>query len=59
MVVCDLNFVGIAILPTETDAKLIVDSNAVLPFAATTQSFQSIARRNRQFGAVLDLVDLS
>src|SRR5439155_20273186 len=59
VVVCDLNFVGIATLPAETDAKLIVDSNAVLALAIPMQPFESIARRNGQLGAVLDLIDLS
>jgi hypothetical protein len=35
-------------LPTETDAKLIVDPDAVLTFSVSYQCFQSIGRRNPQ-----------
>jgi hypothetical protein len=35
MVVNYLNFIGIAIAPTEADAPLIVDTDTVLPTAIT------------------------
>ena len=44
----NLNVIHIAITPFEADAPLIVDPNAVLPFAFTLQQFQMIARRNAQ-----------
>src|SRR5690348_14521434 len=46
MVVDDFNFMGIAVLPEEADAPLVIDPDAVLTFAVTFQGFQAIRGRN-------------
>jgi hypothetical protein len=48
VLVNDLNLVGIAIFPAETDAPLIVHANTVLTGAITPELLQSIARRNAE-----------
>jgi len=37
-----------AIVPDKTEAPLIVDTDAVLPFSIASQGFQTIARRTSQ-----------
>ena len=48
MIVGDFHFVGVAIAPSEADAKLVVDPYAVLTIAVALQSFQSVARRQHE-----------
>jgi hypothetical protein len=44
VVVRNVDIVGIALAPTETDSKLIVDSDAVLAGALSCELFQTKAR---------------
>src|SRR6185312_4768911 len=48
MVVNDFNFMGVATLPEEADAPLVVDPDAVLAFAVALQGFQAIGWRNAE-----------
>lgn len=57
MVVRDFNFVGVAILPDETDPPLVIDSNAVLSLAVSAQRFESVAGRHRQVMQFLGCVE--
>jgi hypothetical protein len=45
VVLGDVDIVGIALAPTETDLKLIVDSDAVLAGALSRELFQTKARK--------------
>jgi hypothetical protein len=45
VVIHDLDICWTGVGPYEADSPLIVDANAVLPFAVTPQSFQVIPRR--------------
>jgi len=45
VVVGDFDVVGIAGFPSETDAVLVVNPNAELPFPVAFQGFQPVARR--------------
>jgi hypothetical protein len=58
VVVRDFDFVGMAILPPETDPVLLVDANAVLPLTVSAKPFQPVARRDPQLGQVADPVQL-
>lgn len=58
VVVRDFDFVGIAILPSEADAKLLIDAHTVLTAATADQPFKAIARWNRQFAQVANTVEL-
>ena len=42
MIVDDLNGVGVAVIPSETDPPLIVDSNTVLPCAISAQLLEPV-----------------
>ena len=44
MVINDLNMSGVAFLPLETNAVLIVYSNAELPASAASQRFKTVSR---------------
>jgi hypothetical protein len=62
VVVRDFDFVGITILPRETDAVLIVDADAVLASAVAFQALQPVPGRDRQIRQVpspIDLIQLS
>jgi hypothetical protein len=48
VVVRDLNVIGIAISPNETDSELVINPNAVLTFPIPFQFFQAIAWRHSQ-----------
>lgn len=48
MIIDDLNFVGVAVPPYETDAPLIVDANTMLPFAIALQCLEAVAGRYAQ-----------
>jgi hypothetical protein len=58
MIVNDLDFVSIAVLPNEAYTILIVNPDAVLPQAAPLQRFQPIARKNRDIGECRGSMDL-
>ena len=44
VIVDDFYVVSVTAFPTEADAPLVIDPNAVLTFSACGQPFQSIAR---------------
>lgn len=48
VVIDDLHIERIAIAPNETDPPLIVDTDAVLPRAVSSQGLQTVARRRPQ-----------
>jgi hypothetical protein len=48
MVIDDLDLVSVSLTPCEANAPLIVDADAVLAFAVTFQSLQSVARQRRK-----------
>jgi hypothetical protein len=58
VVVRDFDFVGIAILPLETNPILLVDANAVLPAPATNEALQAVARRDRPLAKLPNAVEL-
>jgi len=58
VVVRDLDFIGISVLPTETDAILLVDPNAVLAPTTSAQWLESISWWNRKMSKIPDPVDL-
>ena len=45
MIVHDLNILGSAIVPAETDPPLIIDPDAVLPRAIAREPFEAVTRR--------------
>jgi hypothetical protein len=49
VVIGDFYVVGVAPVPTETDAVFIVNSYAMLAEAVTLQGFEVIARWNSEF----------
>jgi hypothetical protein len=53
MIVCYFNFVGVPASPEKADTPLIVDPDAILSFAITLQSLQSVARRHSEILKVL------
>jgi hypothetical protein len=57
VVVRDFDFVGIAILPLETNPILLVDANDVLPAPATNEVLQAVARRDRQLAKLPNAVE--
>ena len=59
MVVRDFDFFGMGTLPSETNAKLIVNADAVLSQAVSAKLFEAIARRGRELGQFANTVDLS
>lgn len=61
MIVHDFHFKRIRVGPAEADAPLIVDSNAVLSFAVTPQSLETVARNSpeiRKGGRRMNLIEL-
>ena len=50
VVVNDLDIMGVAILPTEANAPLVIDTDTVLAAPSTFELLQSIARRYSQIG---------
>lgn len=44
MIIHDFDFIGIARVPSEADAPLIVDPDAMLAFTVPFQSFEPVAR---------------
>jgi hypothetical protein len=46
MVINDFNLVRLAVPPFKTDPVLIIDTNAVLAPAVSSQSLQAVAGRN-------------
>ena len=62
VVIHNFNLIGSGIRPKETDAILVVDSDAMLPLSISNQRFQPITRRNSQFvqcGYGIKLVEFS
>jgi hypothetical protein len=53
----DFDIFGTPLPPSETDAVLIVDADAVLSLAVTGQRFQAVARGNRKIGERLGTVE--
>jgi hypothetical protein len=58
VVIRDLDVVCIAILPSETNAVLVVDTNAVLTRAISLQPFYAVAGRNCQLQKLEGSIDL-
>jgi len=58
VVLRDLDVVGMARLPTETDSVLIIDPDAVLPPSITPKTLESIAGRNRELLQISDSIQL-
>src|ERR1039458_3667762 len=48
VIVRDLHAVSVPLVPLEADAVLVVDANAVLPFATSFEPLQPVARRQSQ-----------
>lgn len=48
MVIDDLDVLSAYVSPTKTNAKLIIDSDAMLAGAISSERFQMIARRDPQ-----------
>ena len=48
MVLRDFGIFGVSFVKGEANAVLVVDPDAVLPFAIVAQSFQAVARRDEQ-----------
>jgi hypothetical protein len=48
MIICDFDFMGVAVFPDEANAILAIDSNAVLSFPVPPQGLQVMAGNNRQ-----------
>jgi hypothetical protein len=62
VVVNDLDLESLGVSPSKTDAPLIVDPNAVLPFAVSRERLQPIAWNGRQIGQRrrrMDMIELS
>lgn len=57
MIINYLNRIRAAIRPHKTDAPLIVDTNAVLPFSVIFQCLKPISWRNSQIIQRLRLVE--
>jgi hypothetical protein len=58
MVVNDFNVGRTDVGPSEADPKLIVDSNAVLPFSVRLQGLKSVAWRDPQVVQDMGLIQL-
>jgi hypothetical protein len=58
VVVRDLDFVCIIIIPAKAYAILLVNANAVLTSAISAQPFKAVARRNREFREGSNAVEL-
>jgi len=48
MVIHDLYAVSVPVAPRKTNTKLVIDANAVLPFAIALQCLKVITRRSLQ-----------
>jgi hypothetical protein len=59
VVVRDFNVLGIAVLPSETDPVLLVDSNAMLPPTVAAQLLEPIAGGHSQLTEIPNPVELS
>ncbi len=59
MIIHDFHVVGIAFAPNKTDAPLVIDADAVLPFSIAFQCFQVIAWRRSQIAKFSGDVQLS
>jgi hypothetical protein len=48
VVVGHLDVIGVMLLPSETDAPLVVDANATLTLTVAAKLFQAVGRRHAQ-----------
>ena len=48
VIIHDLNLIGVTLQPDKTNAPLLINTNAVLPFPIALQCFQSVPRQCRQ-----------
>src|SRR5713101_1863421 len=48
MIVNDFDIVSVSVAPDETNPKLVIDADAMLPGSVTLQSLQAVAWRNAQ-----------
>jgi hypothetical protein len=46
MIICNFNFICVAILPEETNPVRVVNANTVLPLSIAFELFQAVAGRN-------------
>jgi len=58
VVVRDFDFVGISILPAETDPILLIDPDAVLSVSIARESLEMVPGRNRELLQIPDTVEL-
>jgi len=58
VVVHNFNIKGIVVFPAQTDPPLVVDADAVLPFAVALQCSQPVSRRNLEFVKALCLMQV-
>ena len=58
MVIDDFDVERVAVNPPKTDTPLIVDADAMLPFAIAFERLQSIARRDPKVGKATSLVQI-
>jgi len=48
MIVNDFDIVSVSVAPDETNPKLVIDADAMLPGSVTLQRLQAVAWRNPQ-----------
>jgi hypothetical protein len=58
MIVDDLDIMGVAVTPSEANAPLVVDSDAVLPFAIPGEPLQPITGWRPQVFEIASIVNL-
>jgi hypothetical protein len=59
VIICDFDFVGISVLPPETNPVLLVDSDAVLSQSIPMESLQTVSRRYTKLLEISNAVQLS
>jgi len=59
MIIGNLNVESMALFPSKTHSKLIVDAHAVLSRAVSLQRLEPICRRRRKVAKLLGVVDLN
>lgn len=57
-IICNLDFVRLAIVPAETDAPLVVDADRELAGSISTQLLQAVAGRSKQVAEVFRFVQI-
>jgi hypothetical protein len=58
VIVGDFHIVRVSVVPNETDAILVVDSDAVLALPRSLKGFQSVARNPAQIAKGFSLIQL-